>query len=212
MTMTTNPGKGVEVVTDVNANVELAPTKRRVLSHEAAILFNKSIVARPLMTPEVSSIRVKNLEYVYRWVNKSSSNGRWYNLRRSQGFVNATTDDIDVLGGDATATNGEITAGDLILMKIRADLHDAHIKSNMLKAIAYQGMRGVFLDGGSTDVFSDQQPARASVAQEPFSRTGKAQPFIPDNPDKFIDDSISSGREKKTREIVDEMRAKQESK
>jgi hypothetical protein len=197
------------IVTDVNANVSTPSAPERVLSREAAILFNKSIVARPLMVPEVCSIRVKNTEYAYRWVNRSSSNGQFYMMRKAQGFVNATTDDVELLGGDAVANKGEITAGDLILMKIRADLYDAALKFNLEKAMAYSRARGVYMEGGSSDVNSDSTPKRVSVANEPFSKTGLAQPFIPDNPDAIVEDSIKSGRAEEARKAVEGLRKAQ---
>lgn len=208
MAITTRDGTklGQNVISDVNANVAVSAGPARQLSPEAALLFNKSLVARPLMAPEVSSIRIKNTEYRYRWVALKAQNGQFYNMRRSQGFVNATTDDVEVLGGDATATSGALTAGDLILMKIRADLYDGAILHNMQKAGALSRARGMHMEGISPDVFSDDKPSRVSVAQEPFARTGKAQPFIPDNPDAFVDNSISSGRAEKTRQVVDGLR------
>lgn len=211
MPLTTSDGTklGQNIVTDVNANVATANGPSRVLSPEAAILFNKAIVARPLMVPEVCSIRVKNTEYRYRWVNSQGQGGRMYMQRKAQGFQNATTDDVELLGGDAVCNKGEIKAGDLILMKIRADLYDAAIKDNMEKAMRMTNARGLYFDTApSTDVNSDATPRRASVAQEPFARSGKAQPFIPENPDAIVDDSIKTGRVNESRHQVDELRGK----
>jgi hypothetical protein len=39
--------------TDVNANVSAGTSVEKFISPEAAILFNKAIVAKPLMVPEV---------------------------------------------------------------------------------------------------------------------------------------------------------------
>ncbi len=168
-------------------------------------MLNKSVVARPLVTPEVCSIHVKNTEYRYRWVNV-----KLIQMRKAMGFVAATTDDVDVLNIEGVATKDEIRSGDLILMKIRADLYDSHIKWNMQKALTLERARGMYLKDASSDVMSDEVPSRVSVSQEPFSRTGLAKPFIPDNPDAIVDDSISSGRVKKTRETMDALRSKQE--
>lgn len=208
MALTTHDGTklGQNVISDVNANIAVQAGPTRQLSPEAALLFNKSLVARPLMAPEVSSIRIKNTEYRYRWVALKAQNGQFYNMRRSQGFVNATSDDVEVLGGDATSTPGAITAGDLILMKIRADLYDGAILHNMQKAGVLSRTRGMHIEGASSDVFSDDKPARVSVANEPFARSGKAQPFIPDNPDAIVDNSISSGRADKARTAVESLR------
>lgn len=210
MSLSTKTGTslGQTVVTDVNANVGLSSGSARQVSPELAILFNKSIVAKPLTSPEVCSIHVKNLEYQYRWVNRHAKGGLMYQQRRSQGFTNATTEDVQVLGGDAAVTNGEITAFDLILMKIQRDRYDAAIKFNTEKAFALTRARGVYMEGGSPDVMSDAAPKRMSVAQEPFSRSDKATPFIPANADSIIDDSVRTGRVDGARAAVDEIRAK----
>lgn len=207
--LTTDISRNIEqnVVTDVNANVPSpTPSKQKVLSPEAALLFDKSIVARPLMTPEVCSVHVKNTEYRYRWVNRHSQAGRIYQQRRAQGFVNATKDDVDIMGGDAVSTSAEITAGDVILMKIRADLYDAAIKNNMERAYTLSRTRGVYLEGASSDVNSNETATRKSVAQEPFARAGAAKPFIPDNPDAIVEDSIKSGRVEGSRKTISDIR------
>lgn len=208
MTLTTNNSTkmGQNIVTDVNAPVEVTNTPARVISPEAALLFNKSVVARPLMAPEVCSIRVKNTEYRYRWVNKMAQGGRYYMQRKAQGFVNATTDDVEILSGDVTSTSGEITAFDLVLMKIRADLYDGAIKHNMERAAVMTRTRGVYYEGASSDVNSDAKPQRVSVANEAFTKSGKATPFIPDNPDAIVEDSIKSGRVNNTRKTMEELR------
>lgn len=190
---------GQNVVTDVNANVPLPVEKSRSISPDAALLFNKSIVARPLMTPEVCSIKVKNTEYRYRWVNRDGQNGRIFMQRKSQGFTLATTEDVELLGGDVMAKDGEIRAGDLVLMKIQAHLYDAAMKWNMQKALTMQRTRGVMLEGASSDVMVDDSPRRVSVSEEPFTKSGKATPFIPDNAEQIINDSVKSGRAEQAR-------------
>lgn len=195
------------VVTDVNANLPAPDAPRhRTLSPEAALLLNKSIVARPLMVPEVCSIRVKNTEYRYRWVNKAGRNGAMYMQRRAQGFVNATTDDVEVLGGDATSTNSAIEAGDVILMKIRADLYDGAMKWNMQKAAALQRTRGMYLKGASSDIYDDGKAAPVTVAQE--NTHGKASAFIPVNADELMDRSAKLGGAELAREQTNEIREK----
>jgi hypothetical protein len=188
----------------VNDNIVVdKQTRVRTLSPEAAILFDKTLVARALNTPEVCSIHVKNTEYYYRWVAKDALSGRVYMERKAMGFTNATSDDVEILVGDAVADNGQITAGDLILMKLPYGQWAAHVKSNMQKAQTLGNMRGVFRKSGSTDVFSDEKPARASVNSEPFDRS-KISHFIPDDPDAIIKDSIDSGRVEKTRADLQE--------
>lgn len=210
MALTTQDANRIKenVITDVNANVAAPNAPARVLSREAANLFNKSIVAKPLMTPEAASIHVKNTEYAYRWVSLKAGGGWLYSIRKTQGFTNATPDDVDLLGGDATCTGGSITAGDVILMKIQADKYDGAIKYNELKAFKLAQARGVYMQGASTDVFADQTPTRQTVAQEPFARTGLARPFIPDNAESLVNESITSGRADKARAAVDGLRGK----
>ena len=209
MALTTETSrKAVEnPVTDVNANSP-APTAppRRMLSPEAQILFDKSIVARPLLTPEVCSIRPKVEGFYFRFVNISSNRGQIYMQRKAMGFVNATKEDVDIVVGNAESNSDEIRAGDLILMKMPYHLWAAHVKSNMLKAQVLGNARGVYLDGeASQDVWNNQEPSRKTVNSEPFSR-GTSVPFIPTDIDKVIDQSIASGRSAKTRETVQALR------
>lgn len=207
--LTTEIGRKIEenVITDVNANVPApAASKQRVLSREAALLFNKSLVARPLMTPEVCSLHIKNTEYAYRWVGPRTS--RIYQQRLAQGFTNATSEDATPLSGETVATSGEIISGDVILMKIRWDLYDAALKYNMEKAIAAQRARGIGIEGASSDVYSDATPKRVSVAEEGFARSGQAQPFIPTNADSLIEDSLKSGRIDGSRKQISDIRDK----
>lgn len=210
MPLTTHDGTklGQTIVSDVNANVPVdeSASKPRTISPEAAILFNKAIVAKPLGIPDVCEIRVKNNEYRYRWVNRDGLGGRIYNQRRAQGFINATLEDVEVLSADANTKDGELRSGDVVLMKIRADLHDGAIKSNMVKANVLANARGFYTEGGSPDVYSDSTPSRRTVSAEPGAVTGKAVPFIPSNADALINDSINSGRVEETRAVVDELR------
>lgn len=211
LTTETGTKLGQSVVTDVNANVTLPPTAPRTISREASLLFNKSVVAKPLMRPEICSIKPKNLEYAYRWVNRDGQGGRMFMQRKAQGFINATLDDVEILGGDAQAKDGEIRAGDLVLMKIRADIYDAAIKYNMIKSMNDARMRGVHLEGASSDVYSDATPQRVSVSDAPFARSGKADAFIPSSAeaDSMIRDSINAGRNEEARKSVESLRKKE---
>lgn len=210
MAITTQDGTklGQTIVSDVtpNANVSVPVAATRQVSPETAILFDKAIIARPLMTPEVCSLRIKNHDYRYRWVNRDALGGRMYTQRKAQGFMNATNNDVDVMGADVQDKDGEIRAGDLILMKIRCDLYDGAIKFNIKKSQTLASARGMYLDGASSDVHSDAAPSRHTVAADVGARTGMAVPFIPDNPDAIIDSSINSGRVEATRKTVDEFR------
>lgn len=212
MALTTQDGTkiGQTIVEDVNANVvDPSSTAVRQISPEAAILFNKAIIAKPLMVPEVCSVKVKNLEYRYRWVNRDGMGGRVYMQRRAQGFLNATDKDVEVMGGDVQSKDGEIRAGDLILMKIRADLYDSAIKANMVRARVLGNARGLYQEGGSQDVMSDDAPNRRTVAADPGNRTKLAAAFIPSEAEtnRMVDDSIRSGRAEASREAVEELRS-----
>jgi hypothetical protein len=208
--LTTKNSREIEqnVVTDVNANLP-EPEKakqRNTLSPEAALLFNKSVVAKPLMTPEVCSVHIKRNEYRYRWVNKAGRNGAIYMQRRAQGFSNATSDDVDVLGGDAVSNNGEITAGDLILMKIPAERYDAAMKYNMERAHTLSRTRGMYYKGGSTNVMSDETATPVTIKSEVQGQG--SEPFIPTSAevDARIRQSFASGEVEKTRRTNDELR------
>jgi hypothetical protein len=194
--------------TDVTVNTPEAELAARKISPEAALLLNRSLVARPLSVPDRASIQIKNMEFRYRWVNRLSENGRMYMRWKSMGFTDATQDDVDILDGNTISeSSGQILSGDRVLMKIRADLYDAAIKFNIEKAMRLQRARGVYFEGASSDVMSDAKPQRMTVSDEPFARQ-KARPFIPENADSIIDDSIRTGRVQQSRKQIEELREK----
>lgn len=180
------------------------PTKPQKISQEAAILLDKSIVARPLSAPEVASIHVKNTEFYYRWVNRLHSNGRVYMERKAMGFVNATAEDVDVLVGDTVSTDSEIRCGDVILMKIPFHLWASHVKRNMEVAKVLQSMRGVHNkeEDLSSDVFAEGgRPRHESVKND--LKSSKISSFIPDNPDAFIDGQNAADTEKVKAQVAE---------
>lgn len=186
------------------------PQKPQRISPEAAILMDKSIVARPLSAPEVASIRIKNTEFYYRWVNRMHSNGRVYMERKSMGFVNATTEDVEVLVGDTVSTDSEIRCGDLILMKIPFHLWAGHVKRNMQTAEVLQRMRGVHTrdEDLDTNVFAEGgKPATMSVKEDLKGFHGKVASFIPENPDALISGQTVEDTEK-VKATVAEIRKK----
>lgn len=193
------------VATDLNANIEVPSPKVRHLSPEAALLLDKSIIARPLNVPSVSDIKVKNFEYRYRWVNRDGMGGQIYQQRRAQGFLNASNEDVEVLGGDVQTKDGEIRAGDLILMKIQCDRYDAAIKSNMQQAMRLERTKGAYLKSGSGDVFSDEKKAVGNVTEETAVAKG-VQQFIPKDVQSIVEDSVHSGRVLETRRTVESLK------
>jgi hypothetical protein len=182
-----------------------SPRKRTI---EADILFDKSIVARPLNAPEVASIRVKNTEYYYRWVNRLHSNGRVYMERKAMGFVNATSDDVEVLVGDTVSSKDEIRCGDVILMKIPFHEWASHVKRNMVVAGKLQALRGVHNkeEELSSDVFAGKDSGIASGDDlDTISRTlkGKVTSFTPPNPDAIIEGQKAEDTEKAREAVAD---------
>ena len=106
-----------------------------------------------------------------------------------------------ILVGDAVATEGEVRSGDLILMKMQYARWASHIKANMQRAQVLGNARGLYhKNDPSPDVFSDEAPVRASVAQEGFSRNA-AKPFIPGNPDQLVDGANLADARKTVNEI-----------
>lgn len=179
-----------------------SPSKRTI---EADILFDKSVVAKPLNAPEVASIHVKNVEYYYRWVNYKHSNGQVYAQRKAMGFVNATTDDVQVLVGDTVANESEIKCGDVILMKIDFGLWASHVKRNMQTAEILQRQRGIYNSEEelSQDVFAEKSGRGLRKAEHDMK--GKIGPFEIPNADAIIDGQSASDAET-VREQVNEIR------
>ncbi len=192
----------------ISDHTQASRVSRNRRTSEAEILFDKSVIAKPLNAPEVASIHVKNVEYYYRWVNRLHSNGRVYMERKAMGFVNATTDDVEVLVGDTVSTQDEIRCGDVILMKIPFHLWASHVKRNMQTAEVLQRMRGVYNreEELSGDVFSDggrslsEKGTLSTVAKD---IKGKVAPFIPDNPDAIIDGQSAEATNEVRIEISD---------
>lgn len=182
------------------------------MTSEAAILFDKSIIAKPLNAPEVASIHIKNTECYYRWVNFKHSNGSRYAMHKAMGFTNATNEDVDLLVGDeAVCTDTELRSGDVILMKIPFHEWAAHAKKNMQTAQTLQAMRGVYNteEELSGDVFAEHGNRRMATAGNLASVKqairGKLTPFMPDNPDAIIE-GVNASDADKVREQVEEIR------
>ena len=200
--LTTRDSRAVseKIAVDLNANVTLPPGKPRVISREAAILFDDSVIARSLGVPEVTSINPKNLDYAYRWVNRDGVGGQIYQQRLAQGFTNATTEDVEILAADVQWKDGEIRAGDVILMKMQAERYDAAIKANMLQAMRLARTKGAYLKSGSSNVWEDESKTVGTISEEALPAKG-VQQFIPPDVKAIVHDSISSGRVEETRRV-----------
>lgn len=191
----------------------IAQGKGRSRTIEADILFDKSIVAKPLNVPEVASIHVKNVEYYYRWVNRLHGHGEVYMQRKAMGFTNATNEDVDVLvGDDIVSTESELRSGDVILMKIPFAKWAAHVKRNMVTAEQLQRARGVYNreEELSSDVFSDGNQRVATQGNlESVKQTvrGKVTPFLPENPDAILDASEPTAAREQIQEIREGIKA-----
>ena len=189
------------------SSAEPKNTNQGKLSPEAQILFDKSLVAKSLVIPEVASIRIKNTEYYYRWVNRAHGNGSRYMQHKAMGFSNATTEDVEVLVGDIVANDGEIRSHDVVLMKIEFGLWAAHVKRNMLVSETLQRMRGVHTrdEELNSDVFAEGgRPATMTVNND---LGNLAKSFIPNDPDAIINGQ-SEAQLEKAREITAAIRKK----
>ena len=67
-------------------------------------------------------------------------------------------------------------AGYANVLAYRKDLYEGAMKYNMQKAMSLQGARGVFKEGGSTDVNSDAVAQTKTIAETPGAMTHKAEP------------------------------------
>lgn len=80
-------------------------------------IFNEAVIARPLSFGNALDFKVKRHEYAYRWFNRYGQNGARYTWAKANGFVNADSNDVEVVNEDAIK-DGHIMVGDLILMKM----------------------------------------------------------------------------------------------
>lgn len=133
----------------------------QVLSEDAQILMDKSIVAKPLGTPTAEQIKIRNSSFRYRWVNRDGGGGILYARAKAKGFTLATADDAEPLSVEITNDNGEIRMFDVILMKIPVEKYQQAMKHQMLSALRLQKSKQ-FITGEngelpSTSVFSDER-------------------------------------------------------
>jgi hypothetical protein len=130
----------------------------QILSPEAQIMFDSSIVAKKLGAPASEEIHVKNLAFHYYWENRLGAGGSMYAKAKSRGYVNATLDDVEPMAVEIVKENpNEIRLGDLILMKIPVERWMQDEKAKMELALALQRRnKRYFAKPPSTDVNSDE--------------------------------------------------------
>ena len=167
MTLTTGMGIAAteKIANDIRPGNRTLPNGQ-VLSEEAQILLDKSIVAAPLGVPALEEIRIKNFGYRYRWVNRLGQGGSWYMQMKMRGFTLATIDDADPMSVELTTDNGEIRMHDVVLMKIPVEKYQAAIKYNTLRALALQRDKKYLANEKlpSTDPNSDDTAVVHSIA------------------------------------------------
>ncbi len=132
----------------------------QILSPEAQIMFDSSIVAKKLGAPASEEIHVKNLSFHYYWENRMGAAGSMYAKSKARGYVNATLDDVEPMAVEISKDNpNEIRLGDLILMKIPVGRWMQDEKAKMELALALQRRnKRYFAKPPSTDVHSDETP------------------------------------------------------
>lgn len=136
----------------------------QILSPEAQIMLDKSIVARNFATPAFEEIRIKNLSFRYFWANYSGANGRRYQQLKTLGWINATLDDVEPMAADIVKEQGSIRYGDLILMKLPMGKWMEREKAKMQKAISFQKRsRTHYSETPNPDVKSDSSPSLVEV-------------------------------------------------
>jgi hypothetical protein len=176
MTMTNQTGiSATETVrTDIRIGGNIRLPNGQLLSEDAQILLDKSIVAKPLGIAPNEAIEIKNTSYRYRWVNRFGQNGAMFAKRKSQGFTLATTADVQPKSVEITNDNGEIRLGDLVMMKIPVERYQQAMKANMERALILQRDKRTLSkyltnEAGempSTNVFSDDKVVSHNAASE----------------------------------------------
>ena len=145
----------------------------QILSPEAQIMFDKSIVARSLGAPASEEIHIKNLAFHYFWGNREGGGGARYAKLKTMGYVNATLEDVEPMAVEVEKSNpNEIRYGDLVLMKIPMQRWMMAEKAKMELAISKQRGKKFFKKPPSTDVTSDETPEMETL-QDQSAGAGK---------------------------------------
>lgn len=96
-------------------------------------VVDEQVIARPLTSPDFTSVVPVNPGIRFRWVNRIHGNegrGGRFEEAKSSGFVPANEKDIKGVVSAHMKRDGCIIYGDLILMKIDRKLYDGALKYN----------------------------------------------------------------------------------
>jgi hypothetical protein len=129
--------------------VKNALEDRRIenLDEETAALFNASIVAKPMNTPQSGKIAKElNTEMHYHWIRDRNGNNPYHDrveALRYEGWEFATTKDVEMAVKSTVHGEAEIRNGDLVLMKWPKEKWLALRKSQQMEAIGQFSPRRV---------------------------------------------------------------------
>ncbi len=140
----------------------------QILSPEAQIMFDRSVIAKKMGAPASEEIHMKNLSFHYFWGNRVGASGSRYAKLKAMGYVNATLDDVDPLAVEIDKANPqEIRYGDLVLMKIPMQRWMQAEKAKMELAVHLQKRNKKFYKKSpSTDVNSDETPETETLQDQ----------------------------------------------
>jgi len=148
-----------------------APAPAQPTPAGVPIPADEEIIARPLSNPDFTRLTKKNKNVEFRWVNRAAAAGQRYRQALAQGYVNATSADVDV--PTVAFENGAFINGDLILMKIDRKVYLGAIKFNEEEAL-----RKVSPAGVEAKTKAELQKAQGTVSA-PRDVKSKIQAFTP---------------------------------
>jgi hypothetical protein len=136
--------------------------------NEMDYIMDSSVVAKPLIMPEVLKMRGRDPHYAYRWVNWKSAGGSWFKTQLAMGFV--PCDEKDIVQHNGQIIDGRITVGDLMLCKIDRDKLGAALKKNFETANRMQNkIHAVAKNEGMAEI---QAPPEAVAKNVQFFQPG----------------------------------------
>lgn len=95
---------------------------------------DEPIVAKPLVSPDFTNLKLKNPNIALYWGNRVAGGGQRYEQLKASGFVNATVNDVEA--PEFMVKDGAIIFGDLILLKIAKRDYLGALKYNEEKAVS----------------------------------------------------------------------------